>query len=128
MEEHFNNVIDILKKQDIDACITGSCMLGFNPDWNQDIDVFCYDKPSFNKLLFYMFYNGLFIIDDPLEKHKFNEYINNDKSSLDSIGLITIKFKYNLLIDVNIIYKKFQNNIFLKYSINLSSDENTWST
>ena len=112
MEEHFNNVIDILKKQDIDACITGSCMLGFNPEWNQDIDVFCYDKPSFNKLLFYMFYNGLFIIDDPLEQHKFNEYINNDKSSLDSIGLITIKFKYNLLIDVNIIYKKFQNNIF----------------
>lgn len=114
MEKHFNDVLNILKQQDIDGCITGSIMLGFQKDWKdqQDIDLFCYDKPSFNKLLFFMHYNPMFQILNNLEKYKFDEFVNSDKSSLDSIGLITIKFKYNLLIDVNVVLKKFQNNIF----------------
>ena len=112
MKEHFDKVLEIIKEQDINACITGSCMLGYNEKWMQDIDVFCYDKSSFNKFLFFMHYNSLFTILEPLEKYKFDEYINKEKSSLDSIGLITIKFKYNLLIDVNVVFKKFQNSIF----------------
>lgn len=110
MKEHINNVIDILKQQDVNGCITGSCLLDYFE--GQDIDLFVYDKSSFNKLLFFCHYNSMFTILDPLEQHKFDEYINNDKSSLDSLGLISIKFKYNLLIDVNIVYKKFHKSCF----------------
>jgi hypothetical protein len=110
MVEQIKNAIEIIKKQDIDGCITGSCLLDYYP--GQDIDIFVYNKSSFNKLLFFMYYNPMFTILDPLEKHKFDEYINDDKSSLDSIGLITIKMKYNLCVDVNVVYKKFHHNIF----------------
>jgi hypothetical protein len=110
MREHINNALELLKKQDVNGCITGSVLLDYFE--GADIDVFCYDKPSFNKLLFFMYYNPLFTILDPLERHKFEDYINNDKSSLESIGLITIKFKYNLLIDINVVFKKFHKNIF----------------
>jgi hypothetical protein len=110
MREQINNALELLKKQDVNGCITGSVLLDYFE--GADIDVFVYDKSSFNKLLFFMHYNPLFNILDPLEQHKFNEYINEDKSSLDSIGLITIKFKYNLCIDVNVVFKKFHKNIF----------------
>jgi hypothetical protein len=110
MKEHINNAIELLKQQPIDGCITGSCLLDYFE--GQDIDVFVYNKSSLNKLLFYMHYNPMFLILDPLEKHKFDEYINNDESSLEKLGLITIKFKYNLLIDVNIVFKKFNKNCF----------------
>jgi hypothetical protein len=110
MKEHINNAIEILKNQDINGCITGSCLLDYFE--GQDIDLFTYDKSSFNKLLFFMKYNSMFQILDPLEQHKFDEYINEEKSSLDSIGLVTIKFKYNLLVDINVIYKKFNKNCF----------------
>src|ERR1035438_2003047 len=110
MKEHINNAIEIIKNQDINGCITGSCLLDYFK--NQDIDVFVYDKSSFNKLLFFMHYNPMFTILDKLELHKFNEYIDSDKSSLESIGLITIKMKYNLLIDVNVILKKGNKNAF----------------
>lgn len=110
MKKQINNAIEIIKKQEIDGCITGSCLLDYFE--GQDIDVFTYTKSSFTKLLYFMHYNPMFQLLDPLEKHKFDEYINKDKSSLDRIGLITIKFKYNLCVDVNIIFKKFQNNCF----------------
>lgn len=110
MKKHIDDAIELLKQQDINGCITGSALLDYFP--NQDIDVFCYDKSGFNKILFFMYYNSMFNILDPLELHKFNDYINNDKSSLENLGLITIKFKYNLLVDVNIVFKKFQKNIF----------------
>ncbi len=54
----------------------------------------------------------MFTVLDPLEKHKLEDFLKNDKSSLESLGLITIKFKYNLLIDINVVFKKFQKNIF----------------
>jgi hypothetical protein len=110
MKEHIQNVIELLKKQEINGCITGSCLLDYFE--GQDIDLFVYDKSSFNKLLFFMYYNPMFNILDPLEKHKFDEYVDNDKSSLEQLGLITIKFKYNLLVDVNVVYKKFNKTCF----------------
>lgn len=112
MKENFEKVIELLKKQDINGCITGSCMLGFTEKWNQDIDVFCYDEQSFIALLYFMKYNPMFLILDPLEKNKFEEYTKNNKSSLDSIGLISVKFKYNMLVDVNVIFKKFNKTSF----------------
>lgn len=110
MKEQIDNAIELIKQQDINGCITGSVLLDYFE--GADIDIFMYDKSSFNKLLFFMHYNPMFTILDKLELHKFNEYINEDKSSLDSIGLITIKFKYNLCIDVNVVFKKFHKNIF----------------
>lgn len=110
MQEQINAAIELLKKQDIQGCITGSCLLDYFP--GQDIDVFVYSETDLNKILFYMKYNPLFQILDPLEKYKFDEYINKGKSSLYKIGLITIKFKYNLSVDVNIVFRKTNNNIF----------------
>ena len=110
MKEQIDNAIGIIKNLEINGCITGSVMLDYFP--GADIDVFVYDIPSFNKLLFFMHYNNLFQILDKLEKHKFNEYINHNQSSIDKLGLITIKFKYNLCVDVNVVYKKFFSNIF----------------
>lgn len=110
MKEQVQAAIEILKKQDVNGCITGSCLLDYFE--GQDIDLFTYDKASFTKLLYFMYYNPLFQILDPLEKHKFEDYIDNDKSSLESLGLVTIKFKYNLCVDVNIVYKKYNKNIF----------------
>lgn len=110
MKQHIDNAINLIKEQDIDGCITGSCLLDYFE--GQDIDVFTYTKSSFTELLFFMKYNPMFQILDPLEQHKFNDYIKNDKSSLDSIGLVTIKFKYNLLVDVNVIFKKFNKTVF----------------
>jgi len=110
MKEQINNAITLLKKQEINGCITGSCLLDYFE--GQDIDLFVYDKSSFNKILFFMHYNLMFTILDPLEKHKFEDYINSDRSSLEQLGLITIKFKYNLLVDVNVIFKQYQKNCF----------------
>lgn len=110
MKEHLDNALSIIKDQNIDGCITGSCLLDYFP--GQDIDIFVYNESSFNKLLFFMHYNPMFQILDLLEEHKFNDYINNGRSSLQQLGLITIKFKYNLLVDVNVILKKNQNNCF----------------
>ena len=110
MKEQINAAIELLKQQDVDGCITGSCLLNFFE--GQDIDLFVYNKSSLNKILFYMYYNPMFQILDSLEKYKFDEYINSDKSSLDSIGLITIKFKYNLCIDVNVVFRKMNKNCF----------------
>lgn len=114
MEQQFENAINHLKGLDIQGCITGSIMLGYQKDWKelQDIDVFVYSETDLNKILFYMKYNPLFQILDPLEKYKFDEYINKGKSSLHKIGLITIKFKFNLAIDINIVFRKTNNNIF----------------
>ena len=110
MKKHIDDAINIIKGLDINGCITGSVMLDYFE--GADIDVFVYDQASLNKVLFYMHYNSMFTILEPMELHKFNDYINNGKSSLESLGLLTIKFKYNLLIDVNIVYKKFNKDIF----------------
>ena len=112
MKQDFKKVFKLISDLDINGCITGSYMLGYHKDWNQDIDVFCYDKSSFTALLYYMHYSPMFLILDPLEKHKYDEYTKSNKSSLDKLGLITIKFKYNMCIDVNVVYKEYQKNIF----------------
>jgi hypothetical protein len=110
MREQIKDAMNILKNQDIDGCITGSALLEYFP--GQDIDVFVYNESSFTALLYFMHYNPMFLILDSLEENKFKEYTKNNKSSLDSLGLITIKFKYNLCVDVNVIFKKFNKTCF----------------
>lgn len=110
MKEQIQNAIELLKNQEVDGCLTGSVFLDYFE--GQDIDLFCYNKQSFTKLLFFMHYHPMFTILDPLEQHKFTDYIDNDKSSLENIGLVTIKFKYNLSVDVNIVFRKNNKSIF----------------
>lgn len=110
MKKQIEDVVEILKKQEIEGCITGSCLLDYFE--GQDIDLFTYDENSFTKLLWFMYYDPMFTILDPLELYKFKSFTNKGKSSLDKLGLITIKFKYNLCVDVNIIFKKFNKTCF----------------
>lgn len=111
MRDHINSAIELIKNQDIDGCLTGSCLLDFFE--GQDIDVFCYSEAAFTKLLYTLYFNKMFIIEDPLEQWKFDDWTTNaNRSSLKKLGLITIKFKYNLLVDVNVIYKEKMNSIF----------------
>lgn len=114
MKKQFESAIELILKQDINGCIAGSALLGYQEQWEekQDIDIFCYDKSSFNKILYFMYYHPMFTVLDNLEVYKIKQYIDEDKSSLDSIGLITLKFTWNLCIPVNIVYKKFQKDIF----------------
>ncbi len=110
MKEIINNAVDWIKSQDIRACITGSVLLDYFE--GQDIDVFTYDEASFTKLLYSMHFNPMFQLLEPIEKWKFEEYTNSKKSSLHKLGLITVKFKYNLSVDVNVIYKTKDTNLF----------------
>lgn len=113
MQTQFENAFNSIKKlENIDACIAGSSMLGYQEEWNQDIDIFAYDESNFTALLYFAHYNPMFQILDKLEQHKFETYTRNKKSSLESIGVVSIKFMYNLSIPINIIYKKFSSNIF----------------
>src|SRR5690606_12453925 len=78
----------------------------------QDVDIFVYDEKSFTKLLFAMYHNPMFTILDPLEKWKFEQFINKNESTFYKFGLITIKFTYNTCIPINIVLKKNCINIF----------------
>jgi len=103
MKEHIEYVIEYLKKQPIKGCITGSCLLGYFE--NQDVDLFVYDEKSFTKILFNLYYNNNFLILDPLEKWKLDQYLNKEHGKAP-FGITTIKFVYNTCIPVNIIFKK----------------------
>ena len=110
MKEQINNAIDWIKEQPIKGCITGSCLLDYFE--GQDIDCFVYDEKSFNKILFAMHHNDMFTQLDPLEKWKFEQYINRNNSTFYKFGLITIKFNYNTCVEVNVILKKKCEDIF----------------
>ena len=58
-----------------------------------------------------MQHDPLFQILDPLEDWKFKEW-KTKQDVPKRLGLVTIKFKYNLAIDVNVIYKPYYKNIF----------------
>ncbi len=110
MKEQIEEVISFLKETEVAGCITGSAMLGSFP--GADVDVFVYSEGAFNKLLYCLYYNPNFLLLEPLEKWKFDEFSKKGESSLSKFGLISIKFKYNLSVDVNIVFKKAQKNAF----------------
>jgi hypothetical protein len=110
MKEQINKAIEWIKEQPVNGCITGSCLLDYFE--GQDVDIFVYDEKSFNKLLFAMHYDKMFTILDPLEKWKFEQYINKNDSTFMKFGLITIKFTYNTCIPINIVLKKKCKDIF----------------
>jgi hypothetical protein len=110
MKEAIDYVVEYLKKQPIKGCITGSCLLGYFE--GQDVDLFVYDEKSFNKILFNLYYNDDFLILDPLEKWKLDQFLNKEYGNKARFGITTIKFMYNTCIPVNIIFKKNSSNIF----------------
>ncbi len=98
-------------KQEVAACITGSCLLDFFE--GQDIDMFAYSIPAFNKILFAMIHDPMFIIADPKEQWKLDKWTESkDYYKELSYGMISVKFKYNTCIDVNLIYKSNSKNVF----------------
>lgn len=113
MKEQLDNAIALIKTLDIDGCITGSALLDYFPDSKQDVDVFVYSEAAFTKLLYTLKFNPMFLVVDKLEQWKMEDWCNSSyKGSIKKIGLVTIKFVYNLSIDVNIIYKEKNHTIF----------------
>ena len=110
MKKQIDASIEWIKKQPINGCITGSCLLDYFE--GQDIDVFVYDEKSFVKILFAMYHNDMFTILDPLEEWKFEQYISKNDSTFYKFGLVTIKFNYNTCVPINIILKKKCQDIF----------------
>jgi len=115
MERIISEAMEWLKNSNtedmnVHGCITGSSLIGYFPDSNQDIDVFLYDHQSFRNLYNKMYFDNKFQIIDPLEKWKFNREVNYDEYKTQN--LITIKFLYNNCLPINIILKKGKNNIF----------------
>ena len=111
MQKQFEEALKWAKDLDINGCVTGSGLLGYMEGENQDIDIFVYDEGSFNRVLYKMEYDKMFQIIDPLEKWKFKEWEQNQKIPY-KLGLVTVKFKYNLAIDVNVILKKDKKSAF----------------
>ncbi len=110
MKEQISNAVEWLKEQPIKGCITGSALLEYFE--GQDVDIFVYDEKSFTKLLFAMYHSPMFTILDPIEKWKFEQYINKNQDNFYKFGLITIKFTYNTCVPINIVLKKSCTNIF----------------
>lgn len=111
MEQQQKLALEYLKTLDVEGCITGSCLLEYFE--GSDIDVFCYSEASFTKLLYTLHFNPMFLLLEPIEKWKFKDYTeSNYKGSLKKLGLITIKFKYNTCIDVNVIFKDKNHSAF----------------
>lgn len=111
MKEQQELALNYLKTLDINACITGSCLLEYFE--GSDIDVFAFDEASFTKLLYTLKFNPMFTILDKLEAWKSEDWCNSSyKGSIKKMGIVTIKFYWNLCIPINIIYKEKSNNTF----------------
>lgn len=112
MKKQIEDVTEFLKNSDVDGCITGSTLLEYFPDGNQDVDVFCYSENSFTKCLYTLYFSKMFLLLEPIEEWKFKDYLEHNKSSVKKFGLVSVKFKYNTSIDVNVIFKKTATSIF----------------
>ena len=111
MRKQVTNALNWCMSQEVAACITGSSLLDYFED--QDIDMFAYSIPAFNQLLFAMIHDPMFIIGDPKEQWKLDKWTKSvDYNKELSYGMISIKFKYNTCVDINLIYKSKSKNIF----------------
>jgi len=113
MKQQLEKAISHVKKLDVDGCVTGSCLLQYFPGENQDVDIFVYNEIAFTKALYTLYHDPMFLIVEPMEQWKFNDWTTNPyKGSMKKLGLISIKLKYNMCVDVNIIFKEKNNSIF----------------
>jgi len=114
MKEQFDNLIDYIKSlNNIRGCITGSSLLGYIEGQKQDVDVFCYDEKAFTELFYALVHNKMFQITDELEQWKADMFRNKPSfTNKHHTGVTTIKFLYNTCIELNLIYKKNNDNCF----------------
>lgn len=113
MKEQFEAALEYAKSLKIDACITGSSMLGYMEGQKQDIDIFAYNLPAFTELYYELYHNKMLTISNDLEKWKSDQFRKKEQfSGKHHSGVTTIKFLYNTCIEINIILKKNCNNIF----------------
>lgn len=111
MREIIQEAVSWLKDQDtFKGCLTGSHLLDYFP--GQDIDVFAYSEADFTKMLYAMYYNPMTLLLDPTEKWKFSKWTSGKDVGLNKIKIVTIKFKYNLSVDINLTIKKGADDIF----------------
>lgn len=98
-------ILEKILNFDKDATLTGSIFVGEFP--NQDIDIFCHTKESMIDMLYTIYHMDKMLLIDDIEKWKFENFrINGLEKAIIKLNLLTIKFKYNLFTDINIIYKK----------------------
>lgn len=109
MKEQIDNVIEWIKQQPVEGCITGSCLLEYFED--QDVDLFTYGEKSFSRVIYAMYHSPMFTILNDLEEWKLNQFMNKSDNT-NKFGVLTIKFLYNTCVPVNIILKKNCYNIF----------------
>ena len=111
MKEQQELAINYLKTLDVNACITGSCLLEYFE--GSDIDVFAFDEAAFTKLLYTLKFNPMFTILDKMEIWKASDWCDSTyKGSIKKMGIVTIKLYWNLSVPVNIIFKEKANNTF----------------
>lgn len=117
MKQHLDNAIAWIKDakindRPIEGVLTGSCLLG--EYWKgMDVDIFVYSGEEFINLLWKLFYDNKFLILDPKEQWKFNKFTTETMyNSNHKIGVNTIKFMWNQVIPVNIIFKNNKKGIF----------------
>lgn len=112
MEEQFNKALEWAMSRDVKGCITGSSLIQYFNE-KSDIDIFCYDQASFLKLYYEMYYDPMFQLLDKLEIWKSEQIMSKDFFNSKNYGGVTsLKFTYNLCINVNIILKKSFDNVF----------------
>lgn len=110
--QEVKEVIELLKKTDINGCITGSSMLDCDFEtWESlpDVDVFVYTEPQLQYAANLLMFKYGF---EPLtagEEWKLNRVQN--RGSQKNSYLSTVKLKRGDVV-VNITYKQWKNNIF----------------
>ena len=111
MKEQQQKAIEYLKTLDVEGCITGSCLLDYFE--GSDIDIFAFNEAAFTKLLYTLKFNPMVTMLDKKEIWKLEDWCNSSyKGSIKKMGIITLKFYWNLSIPINIVYKEKCNNVF----------------
>jgi len=111
MEKLTQEAVNWVKNLNVSGCLSGSCLLNYFE--GQDVDLFCYTEKAYAEVLWAMYWNPLFHINDPLEQWKFDQWrVKRDDGGLKKWGIQTSKFKYNMAIDMNVIYKKYHHTAF----------------
>jgi hypothetical protein len=109
MKKQIESAIEWIKEQDhIKGVITGSCLLDYFE--GQDVDIFLYDKESFTKLFYAMYYNDMFQLSEEGEEWKATGFMESGIPY--KLKIFTVKFRYNTCIPINIIFKEGKDSIY----------------
>lgn len=110
LTQDIKDVIELLKRSDINGCITGSSMLDENFDtWDQapDVDVFVYNEMQLLHASDMLMYKHGFELLSAGEEWKFDRVCN--RGAQGNAALTTMKLINDKGVVVNITYKKWKN-------------------